>query len=99
MCWDQHVSAKAWRFQNNLFQLVHSCAVTSIFDCCWSFLALGFDTRNGTGSSAPAQPRRGWPSGKAVQISNNEDGGVGDIELTSAYPGLREHLQLGNPVK
>lgn len=23
---NQHVSAKAWRFQNNLFQSVHSCA-------------------------------------------------------------------------
>lgn len=44
LCWVQHVSAKAWRFHNNLFQLVHSCAMTSIFDCCWSFLALWFDT-------------------------------------------------------
>lgn len=61
---DQHVSAKAWRFHNNLFQLVHSCAVTSIFDCCWSFLALWFYTR-----TAQADQRS---SGRGALISNNE---------------------------
>lgn len=98
------------------------CRVTSIFDCCWSFLATRLWHKKA--AQAPgwsSRPRGGWRSGKAARVSNNEDelgvrrvevagmwwfwewwggrgrlGGGGNIELTSAYPGLQEHLQLGN---
>lgn len=60
MCWAQHVSAKAWRFQNNLFQLLHSHTVTSIFKCCRSFLVLRFNTTH------PSGPSRGRWSGNVV---------------------------------
>lgn len=71
--WDQHVSAKAWRFHNNLFQLVHSGAVTSIF-----FPALGASSHSGLTqeqsrqcSIRPSEERERC-SGGTAQISNNK---------------------------
>lgn len=66
MCRAQHVSAKAWRFQNNLFQLVHSRAVTSIFECCRSFLALRFNATHPPGRAEVAEVEM------LFRISNNE---------------------------
>lgn len=43
---NQHVSAKAWRFQNNLFHSVHSCAAWPQFStAAGASSQLGFDTR------------------------------------------------------
>lgn len=97
LCWDQHVSAKAWRFHNNLFQLVHSCPVTSIFDCRWSFLTLWFDTR--TVQAALHLPSRA-EGGRVEELLEYQTMKLRrNIELPSAHSELQEHLQLGNPVK
>lgn len=117
---NQHVSAKAWRFQNNLFQSVHSCAAWPQFStAAGASSQLGFDTRKRRRQALrPASPaghagvggvekllkyqtmkmswgcggERGWWLGEWWWGA----GWWGNIELTSAYPGLREHLQLGN---
>lgn len=91
MCWAQHVSVKAWRFQNNLFQLVRSCTVTSIFECCWSFLALRFNATH-----PPS-----WPevSGVEMLLEYQTMNLRTDVELASARPSPQRHLQVARALK
>lgn len=116
---NQHVSAKAWRFQNNLFQSVHSCAAWPQFStAAGASSQLGFDTRKRRRQALhPASPAGHAGVGRVEKLLKYQTmkmsrgcggerrwwlegwwgaGWWGNIELTSAYPGLREHLQLGN---
>lgn len=80
MCWAQHVSAKAWRFQNNLFQLVHSRTLTSISECCRSFLALRFNATHPPGRAEVAGVEM------LFRISNNEPEEGRCINIRSSQP-------------
>lgn len=91
MCWAQHVSVKAWRFQNNLFQLVRSCTVTSIFECCWSFLALRFN--------ATHPPSWAEVGGVEMLLEYQTMNLRRDVELASARPSPQQHLQVARALK
>lgn len=71
------------------------CRVTSIFDCCRSFTAARlWHKKAAQASSVPgwsSWPRGGWRSGKAAQVSNNEDefgGWRGRVGRWRGYSGL-----------
>lgn len=92
MCRAQHMSAKAWRFQNNLFQLVHSRTVTSIFECFSSASLRSGSTRR----TRPAEQRSlEWKRYFEYQTMNLRR----DAELASARPSPQQHLRVARALK